>query len=1157
MNDNNKKLDSQLDIAMDIDEKELLDSNLNTGYNQGNNTWEVIVKYNGNLDEISNELDVQTEILSANYAIITLEAYKVNSLLNYRQIEYIEKPKLLGLMLDSSLNSSCISRVKGDSSLNLTGNGVIVAVIDSGIDYTHRDFINPDGTTRILYMWDQTNNSGSPPNGFFGGTEYSSEQINEALESNNPFSIVPETDTLNHGTHVAGIAAGNGKASQSTYTGVASESSLIIVKLGDRGRESFARTTEIMRAIKYILDKAIALNMPVAINISFGTNDGSHSGNSLFETYIDDMANIWKCSVCVASGNEGANGHHYRNTIGTGNKIEIEFTVGSQIKNLFLTMWKNFSDKFNVELIAPNGESTGVIRYNSSGVKYSLENNLVIIKFGQPVPYSVEQEIYIEIISRNRSITNGIWILNVYGQEIVDGLFDIWLPVTEIVSANTAFIYPDIYTTLTLPSTASNVITVGGYNDLTDAVMDFSGRGNTRKYEMTKPDIVAPAYSITAPVSGGYYSAFSGTSMAVPHVTGAAALLMQWGIVQGNDYFLYGQRLKAFLRLGAKRLINVKYPNREWGYGSLCLSDVISNLQSLLGAVGGVSMQQQVSDDTNDITNAIYSNDYVDFVVQYNYFVQSIIDNTPYVVFCSVLSNDYAVIYIHRDNFQEFYNQNGNKIIGLEPFILGLMDTSALDASGITRVQSQPYLNLRGQGVLIGIIDTGIDYLNDAFIYEDGTTKINAIWDQTIRGNPPKGECYGTEYTSEQINEALKSDNPLEIVPVTDEIGHGTSLAAICAGREVPENNFIGAAPDSDLIVVKLKQAKEYLKESRAIFNDAPAYETSDLMHAINYLYNKSTELKRPISICIGLGTNEGPHNGLSIIENYISSIAVRNGVVISVACGNEGNARHHTKVTLEGNNSSALIELRVGEKEKGFSLNIWSYVPDKFTVSLISPLGEEIKRSQPIINSIQEIRLPLSSTRIFLEYFAPAINGSGQQTIIKFVDPSPGIWKITLWGESIVSGNIHAWLPVSDFVDKDTMFMTPDPSTTITLPATGESVISVGGYNSEDGSIYVASSRGPNRLSQLMPYITAPGVNINSNNNILTGTSASAAILAGAAALLLEWGVARGNNPVMNTLIAAAYFIRGAQKRPGEIYPNNIWGFGTLDLYNTLREII
>lgn len=299
---NDLKIDSQLKTVLNIPEDVLEKSDIKAGYNVDTNLWEVIVKYNGDLEVIKNDMDIEIEILSANYAIITLKREDIPLLTLYREIEYVEQPRNLYIMLDTAINNTCSRQIR-DEPYNLTGKGTLVAIIDSGINYTHRDFRNEDGTTRIMYIWDQTLD-GNPPKGFSSGTLYNREDINRALESNDPFSIVPQNDTIGHGTAVAGIACGNGISSNGRYTGIASESDIIVVKLGKRGRESFARNTEIMRAIKFILDTAIELNMPVAINLSFGTNDGSHSGNSLFETYINDMSNIWKTSIIVPTGNE-------------------------------------------------------------------------------------------------------------------------------------------------------------------------------------------------------------------------------------------------------------------------------------------------------------------------------------------------------------------------------------------------------------------------------------------------------------------------------------------------------------------------------------------------------------------------------------------------------------------------------------------------------------------------------------------------------------------------------------------------------------------------------------------------------------------------------------------------------------------------------------
>ena len=971
-----------LNIAFNLNKSELEKSTLNAGYDFSDNLWEVIVKYNGSLEIIEKELDVQVEILSSSYAIITLSEEKINLLLNYRQIEYIEKPKLLELMLNDALRSSCIPQITQSGSNPLTGKNVIVGIIDSGIDYTHLDFINIDGTTRILYMWDQTDNSKDPPNGFYSGSEYTYDDINTALLSNNPLEIVPETDFIGHGTAIAGIAAGNGRRSGGIYKGVASESSLIVVKLGEKGRESFARNTEIMRAIKYILDKAIELDMPVSINLSFGTNNGSHSGDSLFETYIDDMSNIWKCAFCVASGNEGSTGHHYANVIGQNEVHEIEILVAGGLKSLFITLWKGYTDKFNFELISPNGESTGVIRYNAQNVRFDFTTSSVFTNIGIPTPYNIDQQVFFEIIANADTVTAGIWRLRVFGYNVVMGNYNIWLPVTEIATRNTRFLNPTIDTTLTIPSTAKNVITVGGYNSLVNSISDFSGRGFTRKYEMIKPDIVAPAYEITTANTSNGYSPQTGTSIATPFVTGSCAILMEWGIVKGNDPFMYGEKIKAYLRLGARRMENLSYPNREWGFGALCLADTFNNLR-LPYIVS--AMQSDMGMTPAEIEKLIYTNDYIEFVVRLNNFTREYIKNDPKILYCKYFDTGYAIVYINKNDISN-YSDGPISVYVSEPFLMGLMDTSALDASGILNLQTPNSLNLTGQGILVGIIDTGIDYTNEAFVYEDGTSKIYSIWDQTIEGNATDELCFGTEFTNEQINEALASENPYDMVPVNDEIGHGTFLASVSAGRILPQKNFRGAAPDAELVVVKLKPAKPYLRELKAVYTDAPAYSSADLMQGVNYVKSIAEKVDKPVAICIGLGTNEGSHNGLSILEDYLTSIALKDSFVVCEACGNEATANHHTMATLYDDVPSKDIEFRVGPGEQGFMLNIWTYLPDKVSVGLRSPLGSEINKIQPILNSRREISLALEGTTVIIEYPSSQFQGIGQQIIIKFL---------------------------------------------------------------------------------------------------------------------------------------------------------------------------
>jgi len=557
-----------------IDELTKFELDISSGTQQ----VEIIVKYNGNIRKVAAELNGEAEILNSNYAILTVQLDQISELYKFKEIEYIELPKKLPFFLSTNLSLACITQVQRPTSFGLSGKDVVVGIVDSGIDYTHPDFINDDGTSRILFLWDQTI-AGIPPAGFKDGTEFTNRQLNTALASGQPYTIVPSRDTIGHGTAVAGIAAGNGRASPArSNRGAAFEASIIAVKLGKSDVEGFTRTTDVMRAIKYISDRSEELNMPCSINLSYGTNNGSHDGTSLFETFIDSMSEKWKTVISAATGNEGSSGHHFFSRIKENEILNIDFVTDGSVNKIYLTLWKNFVDNITFELVSPSGKSTGIIRPVETITRITLDGVQVSVLYGQPTHYRTNQEVYFLLSRKDKAISSGVWRLIARGEKIVDGAFDIWLPTIEDVANTTSFLLPNVELTMTLPSTAKNVISVGGYEAVTGISSDFSGRGSFRRGYFIKPDIVAPAVNIVTAKSGGGYDSFTGTSMAAPFVTGSAALMMQWGIVQGNDPFLYGQRVKSFLCKGAERKFPIKYPNPIWGWGTLSLCNTMNIL---------------------------------------------------------------------------------------------------------------------------------------------------------------------------------------------------------------------------------------------------------------------------------------------------------------------------------------------------------------------------------------------------------------------------------------------------------------------------------------------------------------------------------------------------------------------------------------------------
>ena len=515
------------------------------------------------------------------------------------------------------------------------------------------------------------------------------------------------------------------------------------------------------------------------------------------------------------------------------------------------------------------------------------------------------------------------------------------------------------------------------------------------------------------------------------------------------------------------------------------------------------------------------------------------------------------------------------------PSLFSPLDYNAMEASGILSAFNSPALNNQGKGVLIGLVDTGIDYRSPLFQNPDGTTRIAGIWDQSVPIEedvlpagvpdyyPMGGSSYGTEYTREQINEALASDDPLSLVPTQDTIGHGTFLAGLAAGSSIPQEDFTGAAPEAELAVVKLKPAKKYLRDFYLIPSDAPAFQENDIMMGIKYLRMMADRLKKPLVILLAMGSNSGSHIGTSPLSQVTQNYSGFFGIITVIAGGNETGAAHHFYASIPAGTEYEDVEIRVGkeEAERGFVLELWAADADTYTVGFISPSGERISRIPIIANNETSIPFLLDATTITVNYQLIEAESGSQLIFMRFQTPAAGIWTVRVYNTQRFKGTFHMWLPVQGMISEETVFLRPDPYSTITVPGNSRLPITVGAYDTSTGGIYIHSRRGftPNQI--VKPELAAPGVNIlgpsvgrkpgsDTPMTTRTGTSAAAAITAGAAANLLGWGIVEGNYPTMSEASVKSYLIRGAQRNPALTYPNREFGYGTLDLFQTFLRL-
>ncbi len=596
----NQKAENLLNLAVSTPEamRERTEE-LGVGFDTETRTWEMIVTYGGDLRSAleARYPSVTMRELIGGFAILRVPEGLVGPVLELPEIEYAEKPKRLYFAVNRARAASCLLPVQTGAD-GLTGRGVLIGIVDSGIDLFHDDFRTADGGTRIRYLYDQVLGRG-----------FTKEEIDEALGEESRVgglteglmgrpeergdgrmearARIPSIDSSGHGTAVAGIAAGNGRESDGQYRGVAYESELLVVRLGIADPDGFPRTTQVMEGLDLIVRTAEALGRPLAVNLSFGNTYGSHDGSGIFERYIDRLAERGRSVFVVGAGNEGDAAGHVQGDFrvdeeavtGTGNPSVhtdrvIELSVAPYESSFSVQLWKNYEDTFEITLTNPPATITERISGRLGPYEIDMGSTIILVYYGEPGPFQTAQEIYFDFIPKGEFVESGIWKFTLRPTDIVQGRYDFWLPSAASLNRSTRFLRPSPETTLTIPSTATRPITVGAYDDATRIYAPFSGRGDLRTSGIQKPDLAAPGVGIIAPQRGGGYAPVTGTSFAAPFVTGAAALLMEWGIVRGNDPYLYGDKVKAYLRRGARELPGyAEYPNAEVGYGALCVRD--------------------------------------------------------------------------------------------------------------------------------------------------------------------------------------------------------------------------------------------------------------------------------------------------------------------------------------------------------------------------------------------------------------------------------------------------------------------------------------------------------------------------------------------------------------------------------------------------------
>lgn len=563
-----------------------------------------------------------------------------------------------------------------------------------------------------------------------------------------------------------------------------------------------------------------------------------------------------------------------------------------------------------------------------------------------------------------------------------------------------------------------------------------------------------------------------------------------------------------------------------------------------------------------------YNDIYANYIIEYRGNFKEQIDKIPYAR-GDIITRTLGIISVDPKNLDKLLIDVPS-IIFVELRSMYVLEQlspsiSPSDVDNIMAIKINPYLGLSGRNVLIGLVDTGIDYLNDEFINEDGTSRIQLIWDQSIKNNEASSVYIGKTYSNEDINKAITAfksgTDPYEIVPSKDEVGHGTKVANIIGGKGY-KNEVQGVAPDCEFVIVKLMESsynKKILNENGVPYT--PTYNDSEILAGVEFLKNYSLKVKRPMVISIGIGTTEKSHSGYSLFSRYLTTIASNRGLVLVSGTGNQGDSEGHISGLLNNKDTIKTIELSIPKELKFFRISIWMQRPSIISVNTISPSGEMTDYITAHPGLKKEYKFIYTDTKFSIRYYLPDAVSGEENIVIVFGNIKPGIWKFQLKLETIIGGDFHIWLSPKETLPQNTIFLESTPFTTLTVPSTARKVITVAYFNSINKSLVTASGKGFNTNNLINPDITTGGINIlttTTGNKISTfsGSSAATAITVGICALLLQWGIIDGNDITLYSIKMRSYLLYGADREVGTTYPNRTTGYGFLNILGTLNTI-